>query len=176
MAVETQEPRGKTYGVSFPPAFQLWHLVALVCISTFLLGCDGDNDGEEASAKHSHTGHSHAVAGHWPRDLLDLKFKLLGRMNDWTASDGDREVLQSQIIDLIQWTPEVAADTDLSEDDWVPIYESSQKMIQMMDGAENVAEVFESLQFEGEFNRLVGRLQEAAKSLPSSFRKKRIKF
>lgn len=153
-----------------------WRVLVLVCFCISSLGCEGQNDHEEQSVEHSHAGHSHDVAEHWPRDLLDLKFKLRGRMDKWRANDGDRGKLQEQIVDLIQWTPEIAADTDLSESQWLPIYENTQELIQLMDDSDGVAKAFDSLRFTELFDNLCVQLQDAAKTLPSSFRRPGAKF
>jgi hypothetical protein len=80
------------------------------------LGCSHDEHG-----KASHFEHDHEVAEHWPSDLGDLAEKLRGRLRE-DADDATRH----EVEDLVSWVGEVAADTDLSEADWVPLYERSE--------------------------------------------------
>jgi hypothetical protein len=80
------------------------------------LGCSHDEH-----AKTSHFEHDHEVAEHWPSDLADLAKKLRGRLG--TEAD---DAVRHEIEDLVSWVGEVAADTDLSEADWVPLYERSE--------------------------------------------------
>ena len=35
----------------------------------------------------------------------------------------------SEIVDLVSWVPEVAADTNLSEADWLPLYHASESLM-----------------------------------------------
>ena len=38
------------------------------------------------------------------------------------------ESTRKELLDLIEWAPEVAADTDLDELEWVPVYELSETL------------------------------------------------
>ena len=46
-------------------------------------------------------------------------------MSDRILSLTDKETVATldELHDLVEWTPEITADTDLSESDWLPIYE-----------------------------------------------------
>ncbi len=80
------------------------------------MGCShGDN------GKTSHFEHDHEVAAHWPSDLGELANKLRSRLQRETDDETRHE-----IEDLVSWVGEVAADTDLSEADWLPLYERSE--------------------------------------------------
>jgi hypothetical protein len=84
-----------------------------------LAGCSTDD-----APKTSNFEHDHVVSAHWPEDLADLSSKLRSRIS--ANNDFSDEPLRHEIEDLVDWVGEVAADTNLSEADWIPLYESSQ--------------------------------------------------
>lgn len=109
-----------------------------ILMSALLVGCGSDED-----PKASHFEHDHLVAAHWPNDLADLSAKLRARVASFETGarvyedddhedehdhDDDHETvsLREQIEDLVDWVGEVAADTNLSEADWIPLYEMSE--------------------------------------------------
>ncbi|WP_246114326.1 hypothetical protein [Rubripirellula tenax] len=89
------------------------------CAALMLLlsGCGVD----ESASKTSHFEHDHVVASHWPNDLADIAAKLRKRLS---IPEPNTESL-AEIEDLVSWTAEVAADTNLPESEWVPLYEAS---------------------------------------------------
>ncbi|TWT84563.1 hypothetical protein CA13_60430 [Planctomycetes bacterium CA13] len=86
-----------------------------------LVGCGGQG----ATPKTSLFEDDHAVAAHWPSDLADVAVKLRERLSD---SDANPQSL-AEIKDLVSWTAEVAADTNLSEADWLPLYKASESLM-----------------------------------------------
>jgi len=84
-----------------------------------LAGCSTDD-----APKTSNFEHDHVVSSHWPEDLADLSSKLRSRIS--ANNDFSDEQLRHEIEDLVEWVGEVAADTNLSEADWIPLHESSQ--------------------------------------------------
>ncbi|MEC8474407.1 MAG: hypothetical protein VXZ38_07155, partial [Planctomycetota bacterium] len=44
----------------------------------------------------------------------------------------------SEIIDIVSWVPEIAADTDLTEEDWIPIDEQAQSLSKRLAKQENL--------------------------------------
>jgi len=91
----------------------------LLLILSVVVGCTSDEP-----TKTSLFEDDHAVAAHWPSDLSDLTSKLRSRL-ERTDSAADKTNFK-EIQDLIGWTAEIAADTNLSEADWMPIYEKSE--------------------------------------------------
>ncbi|WP_404306994.1 hypothetical protein [Neorhodopirellula lusitana] len=89
-------------------------------LMALVVGC---GEPEEAP-KASHFEDDHAVAAHWPADLPDLSSKLRERLNQ---PHMDAASL-AEIKDLVSWTAEIAADTNLREDDWVPLYEAAENL------------------------------------------------
>ncbi|MFG0255653.1 MAG: hypothetical protein ACF787_11265 [Rhodopirellula sp. JB053] len=97
--------------------------LALLCLATptLVTGCSSD----EETAKTSHFEDDHIVADHWPDGLLDLSVKIRDRISSPEISKETR----SEIDDLVSWTAEIAADTNLSEQDWIPLYNASESMM-----------------------------------------------
>ncbi len=94
-----------------------------VCSSVLLwIACAGCSTEEVPKA--SLFEDDHAVAAHWPDDLGDLSDKLRKRTARYNRSS--EESLRREIQDLVGWVGEVAADTNLSEADWIPLYQKSE--------------------------------------------------
>ncbi|MGB7343440.1 MAG: hypothetical protein WBD20_04465 [Pirellulaceae bacterium] len=101
------------------------------------VGCGPQDD----APKESHFEHDHEVAVHWPSDLADAAIKIrerlvwidTGEMPEEDPHDNDHDDHErdpkSEIIDLVSWIPEVAADTNLSEADWSPLYHASESLM-----------------------------------------------
>ncbi|MCC9655895.1 hypothetical protein LOC70_08795 [Rhodopirellula sp. JC737] len=93
---------------------------AMVLI-TLMVGCGETKD----SPKASHFEHDHIIAEHWPEDLPDVAAKLRSRLE----SDSINEQTHAEILDLVTWTPEIAADTNLTEQDWIPLHEATESTL-----------------------------------------------
>lgn len=115
----------------------------LLAASGIIVGCGPQN----ATPKTSHFEHDHDIAPHWPADLADAATKMRERLvwiesgrvpemhshdhgDDHHGDEGHHHDQQhdptSEIIDLVAWVPEVAADTNLAESDWLPLYHASE--------------------------------------------------
>lgn len=99
--------------------------VALVVL--FWVGC-GSQDSEP---KTSLFEDDHVVAEHWPADLSDVAAKLRERL----ALPDVNEQSRKEIVDLVSWTGEVAADTNLSEANWLPLHHHSESLLANLGGA-----------------------------------------
>ena len=92
-------------------------VLALVC-----LGC--------AAEQESLHEHDHEVPPHWPinmfyaAELIKERVDRLGQ--DQTVASSESQSMKEELLDLVEWSPEIAADTDLSEEDWIPIYTASE--------------------------------------------------
>ncbi|MEM9587212.1 MAG: hypothetical protein AAGA03_08015 [Planctomycetota bacterium] len=104
------------------------HVLVLLIVagSVLALGCSND------APKSSLFEEDHVVAEHWPTDLADLAVKLRERAGRVATSSDDS--VSKEIRDLVGWVGEVAADTNLSEDDWVPLYEKGESVAAMLSG------------------------------------------
>ena len=62
-----------------------------------------------------------------PRSLGDLCGKIRDRLTHLKSDQSDADV-KAELADLISWAPEFAADTNIDESRWIPIYESSEEI------------------------------------------------
>ncbi len=69
----------------------------------------------------------HELPPHWPLHMEDAAKKIEQRLSGSQDKESAEKVYQ-EVLDLIEWAPEVAADTNLSEADWVPIHELSETL------------------------------------------------
>jgi hypothetical protein len=83
-----------------------------------------------------HEDRDHFVPVHWPSDITDIATKIDVRkvaLNaDGVSSEKRRKVLKKELIDIVGWAPEIAADSYLKESEWVPVYEESLRLSQRL--------------------------------------------
>jgi hypothetical protein len=96
------------------------HRCLMFLLVFFLPGGCTKNDNE---AKTSLFEEHHHEPAHWPDDLGDIAVKLRKRMSSEVS-----EKSLGEIKELVSWTAEVAADTNLAESDWVPVYEATESL------------------------------------------------
>ena len=82
----------------------------------------------EDSSKTSHFEHDHEVAPHWPSDLADAAAKIRERLDSLEQKPDQAKQLSQEIADIVSWIPEVAADTNLSEQDWIPLDNAAESL------------------------------------------------
>ncbi len=73
----------------------------------------------------------HIVPAHWPESIGDAADKLAERMSQLQADPTvtvDRTSVEKELVDLIEWTPEIVADSNVLEEDWLPIYDHCEKI------------------------------------------------
>lgn len=87
----------------------------LIAIPLSALGC-----GSDQPAPHR----EHVIPAHWPTDLPDARAKILERLE----TSGDATFPAAELRDIIGWLPEIAADTPLSESQWLPIHEACDRL------------------------------------------------
>jgi len=93
------------------------------CLALLLAaGCAG----EDLSDKKTLFDHDHEIPPHWPSGPGDAAEKIQTRLSQLDGPE--KETAEAELTDLVSWSPEVAADTPLSEQEWVPIYESSETL------------------------------------------------
>jgi len=120
-----------------------------------LVGC--------AQEKESLYEHEHFQPEHWPESILEAADFIETRAVSIASGGGDekeRSQLHEELEDLVGWAPEIAADTDLSEADWLPIYELSEAMRGHLSAGDNLAE------HQSDFERLVELLRDAQAKIP----------
>ncbi len=69
----------------------------------------------------------HELPPHWPVSLSDAAAKL-GERLALDSSNAKQSEARGELEDLVSWIPEIAADTDLTEAEWLPIYELSETL------------------------------------------------
>lgn len=83
-----------------------------------------------------HEEHDHFVPVHWPSDITDIATKIdvrkVALIADGVSSEKRRKVLKKELIDIVGWAPEIAADSYLKEPEWVPVYEESLRLSQRL--------------------------------------------
>lgn len=140
-----------------------WLLMALV-----LTGCGAE--------KESLFEEDHAVPAHWPSSLMDAAEKIdqrLAQLADKSSTSleatGQTEPQQtrsvsceSELRDLVAWIPEVVADTDLTEQQWLPVFELCEVMRVHLSNSDVSA-----LDIEEDFRKLQELLRKSSKLLPT---------
>jgi hypothetical protein len=133
----------------------------LVCL--LLTGCGAE--------KESLFEEEHDLPAHWPSGLADAANKIDQRLSQLRvameskhASAGhELDQSESELRDLVEWIPEVAADTDLNETQWLLIYEMCEVMREHLSRGDVSA-----FGIEEDFRRLQGLLVDSERMLPSS--------
>ena len=97
--------------------------VLLITVTLLVGGCTG----EDVSAKTSLFDHEHDLPPHTPKSLMDLSNKIRARLK-LVSQSSDSARVQTELSDLIGWSAEIAADTDIGEQRWLPIYELSEEL------------------------------------------------
>ena len=70
--------------------------------------------------------HEHAAPEHAPRNLADLGAKIRERIERLESGE-DAEAV-AELTDLIGWAAEIAADTEIGEERWNPIWDLSESL------------------------------------------------
>ena len=143
-------------GLQPPDSFVLgvgWRSLGLLCLLCLsVIGCaPGGED-----AHHN----DEFVPEHTPRSLMDLSTKIQERVAILKASPSNA-VAKSELADLISWSAEVAADSDISEERWNTIYEHSEQLRLAVDGASDDW----NIKLDGEIARLSQLAEEGWASL-----------
>ena len=105
-------------------------LSMLVCGGLLLSGSIGCGTSE--STVEAEAGHEHFVQPHKPANLRDAVSEIGRRSRSLVAhadhSHGDEREQLIQLADIVNWIPELAADSDLSEEDWNQAASVSRRM------------------------------------------------
>ncbi|MBI1347810.1 hypothetical protein GC163_16160 [bacterium] len=85
-----------------------------------------------AHEDHDHE-HEHGIPSHKPKTLTDAVGQLVPRWKSVTAEvqAGHVEHVEgefTELLDIIRWLPELAADTDLKKAEWEQVQHSSQEL------------------------------------------------
>ena len=99
-------------------------LILPILLASLGYACTGCS--KESSQATDHV-HHHDTENHMPTSLGDLCSKIRRRLNLWENGQTNLQ-LQAELTDLVSWAPEFAADTNVDERLWIPIYESSEQV------------------------------------------------
>lgn len=91
--------------------------VHFACLLGFCVGCQPTPEAD----------HDHSAPAHEPRSLWDLGEKM--RLRVATIQESSKAQRQrEELTDLIEWSAEIAADTEIGEQRWIPIYDLSESL------------------------------------------------
>lgn len=96
-----------------------------------VLGCFS----EDLAEKKTLFDEDHHQPAHWPVDLGDAATKMHERLT--VAAFSQDRAAQQELSDLVSWTAEIAADTDLTEEEWLPIYNASEALLANLRASKN---------------------------------------
>jgi hypothetical protein len=104
----------------------------------------------------------HDLPSHWPSNMADAIQKIDQRM-ERLDKDADDALAEQELRQLVDWIPEVAADEELTEEQWMPIYELCEVMRQhLSDGSVRPAAIAP------DFRKLQQLLENAVAELPAA--------
>lgn len=104
----------------------------------------------------------HEVPAHWPSNLSDAADKIDQHLQLLSSQPDDKQY-ESELRDLVAWTPEVAADSDLTEQQWLPIYDMCEIMRTHLASGD-----VSPLDIEEDFRKLQSLLIESAQLLSTA--------
>lgn len=104
------------------------------CLIIFSLACLGCK-GEQRASLHEA---DHVTPIHWPKGLSDAAEKLDQRLRVLQTPGKEREtsdqamIAQRELIEIVGWIPEIAADSFISESQWEPVNEASLELSRLL--------------------------------------------
>ena len=127
------------------------------CLVLFLLAA---TIGCQESKQSLYEEIDHQTHAHWPSDLVDADSNIRLRL-DLLALQPSDKIVESELVDLVSWCAEVAADTDLTEQQWLPIYEQTEALRKRLQSDIDLASLT------NELAQLSKTLEAAHHSLPT---------
>lgn len=114
-----------------------------------------------AQEKESLHEHEHDSPDHWPESMAEAAEFIQARVQQLSESSAvPQEQVEHELQDLVEWSPEIAADTDLLEEDWIPVYEMSEAIRRhMLNGDVSASDLA------GDFEKLISLLRDAHSKL-----------
>ena len=102
----------------------LWSCIAIGWTIGSLVGCiEGRSSNHELE---------HAVPAHWPTSLADAADKIEARINAVEAPTAETAPSRIEIVEILSWVPEVAADCDMREPEWNTVHAACQSANDVM--------------------------------------------
>lgn len=141
-----------------------WNVTLLLTPQWFVLaGClvfGLTNTGCQNSKNSLYEEIDHETPAHWPNDMADAADKIKSRLTI-VASQPNDSTARSELVDLVSWCGEVAADTDIAEQQWQSIYDQCEAIRVQV----NTGVAIETL--EVDLRLLCDLLEAAHKALPT---------
>jgi hypothetical protein len=130
-------------------------VIITAAMTVVMTGCSGGPDSDQTNSGYADTGYGdknahepveHFVPDHWPADLRDAADKLAQRASALAGPSGDPSGetagepqadapvaapaarVEKELRDIVGWVPEIAADTPLTEAEWMVVYEASESL------------------------------------------------
>ncbi len=104
----------------------------------------------------------HVVPEHWPGSLSDAADKIESRLASLASSPPTAVQICVELKEIIEWLPEIAADTAMREDDWNVIYADCVQLETLMKNSGDMRKA------EEELRAFCERLRAADRKLNSS--------
>jgi hypothetical protein len=103
--------------------------VSMAFALLMVAGCQG-------KVRESLHENDHVVPNHWPSNMHDAATKIEVRVaklrEQQSLSRSEFSSLVDELTDIIGWVPEVAADSALTEADWVPVNDMSESLLKRL--------------------------------------------
>ncbi|MEM8735573.1 MAG: hypothetical protein AAGG44_15170 [Planctomycetota bacterium] len=133
------------------------YMICVLATTVFFSGCVA-----ESESLHEH---GHVEPRHWPSSIVQAADYIEQRLAELQAATDEptaerRSVLLDELNDLVEWSPEVAADSDLPEAKWIPIYEISETIRGHLSAGDS-----ELKSISGEFEELTTLLRAAGEEV-----------
>jgi phosphoenolpyruvate-protein kinase (PTS system EI component) len=86
----------------------------------------------------------HVVPAHWPANLADAADKIESRLQTLRAADEPQT--RKELAEIVDWLPQIAADTPMREQTWQPIHDTCLRANKQINDRQQFAEVDKQLQ------------------------------
>ncbi len=135
-------------------AVRLKLIAGLAMLVLMSMGCQNSKKSLYEEIDHDHPEH-------WPSDLADTAAKIDQRLQRIVQDSSNAEAT-AELKDLISWCPELAGDTDLTEQQWLPIFNLSEALRARISSGESLAKL------QPEISKLSSILADAQAALTAS--------
>ncbi|MBX3418945.1 MAG: hypothetical protein KF851_15180 [Pirellulaceae bacterium] len=146
--------KGTVHGVNGHVAFHsvkrrgLKRVLTPFGVLLLFAGCFGNGGDAEGYSRSD----SHAAPAHYPQDFSDAVSRIQGLVDSISAGEvvsafaldekpgsATPESAVTELLDLVEWLPHLAAASDLGEGDWLTCRRVSQDLLQKLESTETVA-------------------------------------